>query len=756
MPKDGIKAFPLKKFALILASVLGFASVLPAQEAAPSGMPVEITADGANTFSAETGLATAEGNVVVRYGEDVIYADQVTFDNKNKEVSAKGNVRIFAQDAIYRGEFITYNLRDRRITSQGFRTVEDRILASGDDVQSPRAGEYLIHDGLVTTENRENPSYYLKANTVEIYPDDRVVLKNVIVYVGGIPCFWLPVVSQSLQKDQGTILFDVGSTSRLGVYTTLGYNWAINRQWEAGIYGSYYTRRGFGGGVNVDYNPSAVSSANFKTFNIDDQGTAIGVNPVTRPIQPPNNRYRYAYDHKLELSEDFFSTADLNLWSDRNVTEDFFPQEFEKEVQPDNFIDAMFYNPNFTATLLARAQVNNLFEVVERKPEFSLEFKRQKLFGLPISYEGESSIVNFERQFDKNEPTYATLQGIPLQTGYGAYRYDTFHQFLYPRQYFGWLSVTPKAGVRGTFYKYYDNNSPTVYGADENFGRGILNTGLESSFKLSRTWANVQNEQWGIDGIRHVAEPFINADYTVITNRAPSEFAGFDDRVPNTRAQPLTYPAFNSIDSIGNRAVFRPGIRNKIQTRRDGENVDLVDWVIYGDVNVEGDPNYGNKAPGLPGMSDALFPEIYNEISVNPLPWLSLDFYAANAVVSDGFTEVNTRLTWQVHPALDLQLGQRYLSNVDQFIDNLPDSNLLTTGAFWRLNESWQFEQLLDFEADDGTIQEQRYTVYRDLGAWSTSLTTALRNNKSVSDEFIVYLSFTLKAFPETSLKVSN
>jgi len=760
MGKDGIKAFPLKKLALLSACLLGSVCLAVAQDApqetASPGIPVEISSDGTNTFNAETGLAVAEKNVIVRYGEDVIYADQVTFDNRNKEVSAKGNVRIFSNNTIYRGEFITYNLNNHEITSQGFRTVEDRIFAAGDDVQSPQEGEYVIHGGIVTTEDRENPSYYLKANTVEIYPDDRVVMKNVFLYVGGIPCMWVPVLSKSLKKDQGTVLFDVGSTSRLGIFTTIGYNWSINRQWEAGLYGSYYSRRGFGGGINASYSPNALSTIDFTSFNISDNGTDIGVNPTTRPIPPPTNRYRYAYDQTLQLSDDFYSAADINVWSDRNVTQDFFPREYEKEIQPDNYIDAMYYNSNFTATLLARAQVNNLFEVAERKPEFIVEFKRQKLFNLPISYEGESSITNFELQFDKNEPTYALLNGQPVPTGYGAYRYDTFHQFLYPRQYFGWLSVTPRAGIRGTFYKYYDSNSPLATGSDENFGRGIFNAGLESSFKLSRTWGDVQNEALGIDGLRHVAEPSINLAWTQITNRAPSEFAGFDDRIPNTRAQPLNYPAFNSIDSIGNRTVIRPGIRNKIQTHRDGENADLVDWYLYADLNVDGDPNYGNKAPGLPGMSSAFLPEVYNEVAVKPVPWLNLNVYAANAVADSGFTEVNSELTWQVHPALDLSLGQRYLTNADRFLLDVQDSNLLTTGAFWRLNESWQFEQVLNFEADDGTLQEQRYTVYRDLGAWSTSLTTAFRDNKSVSDEFVVYLSITLKAFPQSTLKFSN
>ena len=45
----------------------------------------------------------------------------------------------------------------------------------------------------------------------------------------------------------------------------------------------------------------------------------------------------------------------------------------------------------------------------------------------------------------------ATLSGSLLQD-YDAFRADSFHQFLYPNTYFGWLSVVPRVGFRATYY----------------------------------------------------------------------------------------------------------------------------------------------------------------------------------------------------------------------------------------------------------------------------------------------------------------
>jgi len=45
---------------------------------------------------------------------------------------------------------------------------------------------------------------------------------------------------------------------------------------------------------------------------------------------------------------------------------------------------------------------------------------------------------------------------------YGTTRFDSFHQLTYPNTYFGWLSIVPRVGYRGTYYgKTWDLGSTT-------------------------------------------------------------------------------------------------------------------------------------------------------------------------------------------------------------------------------------------------------------------------------------------------------
>jgi LPS-assembly protein len=712
--------------ALILGSACFWTWTATAED-----QPIEITADGNNRF--EAGIAYASGNVIVRYKGDILYADEMAYDSKTKEVTARGNVRIYTGNALYRGDQIVYNFDNRRVVSQHFYIAGDRFLAKGSEVFSPANDVYVIKNGIVTTDNRDKPGYRVEAGTIEIYQDDRVVVKNAVIYAGPVPVMWIPYVAQSLDSNRSTYEVDIGSSSRWGAYILNTYNWQVNPRLATAVHFDYRDKRGFGGGIDFDYTSQAKpgSRSQFRSFYTHDTGNDIGVGSPDRPIEPENRRFRFSYKHSLELAPDFYSVADLNAFSDRHITEDYFEKEFRREREPDNVVDLMYYNQNFTSTLLTRKQINGLYEVAERLPEFNIEIKRQQIPGTPLTYEGESSVVNFRREFDRDS-------GL---VEYESVRYDTFHQLLYPRQYFNWLSVTPRAGIRATQYTH--SNNPADPNPNDELGRLLFHAGLEASFKVHRTWLDAQSKALGIDGIRHVAEPFINMAYQPKPNERPDKFRGYDNRVGSTRLQPINYPSLNSIDSLDELATIRHGFRNKIQTKRDGQNYDLIDWVTYGDLDLERNQH---------AIGNSLYSQLYNEIEFQPLPWLRFDLFSSAGLTRDSFDEVNSSLTWTVHPAVDLSIGQRYLDNSVFF----PDSNLLTLGSFYRLNENWQLSQNLAFEADDGTLQEHRYSIYRDLTSWNMSFTAAFRDHRDIRDEILFYFSLTLKAFPDQSLSFSQ
>ncbi len=100
--------------------------------------PLQITSDGANRY--EGGIYYAKDNVVVTYGGDLLMADEVHFNPKSKEATAKGNVRLYMTGQMYRGDLLTYNFRTKKMLSEKFRFLEGKMMVEGDSINTPGTG----------------------------------------------------------------------------------------------------------------------------------------------------------------------------------------------------------------------------------------------------------------------------------------------------------------------------------------------------------------------------------------------------------------------------------------------------------------------------------------------------------------------------------------------------------------------------------------------------------------------------------------
>ena len=154
--------------------------------------PLQITSDGANRY--EGGIYYAENNVTVTYGGDVLMADQVHFNPTTKEATAKGNVRLYMMDQIYRGDLLTYNFRTKKILSEKFRFLDGKMMIEGQSINTPEIGRYEIDDGDYSTDNREKTGWKTKASAVTLYPDDKTIVENSVGFFGDVPFFHFPIL----------------------------------------------------------------------------------------------------------------------------------------------------------------------------------------------------------------------------------------------------------------------------------------------------------------------------------------------------------------------------------------------------------------------------------------------------------------------------------------------------------------------------------------------------------------------------------
>jgi LPS-assembly protein len=732
----------MRTLVLLLALVLTSAGLMRGEIKTPQNVPIEITSTGETTY--ENGLATARDNVAIHIGNTDIYADWAQYNSITHDVELRGHVRIYRDSSLYLAESGIYNTDTKKIRALNARTESFPYFLGGQNVNSISDNGYLIRGGTFTTHDSAKPDFHLRAQKIRIYEGDRVIFQYVTAYVGKVPIFWWPYLYQSLDE---AFSFSVSPAylSSWGASLLTQVTFPITEDIQGRARLDYRSRRGvaFGFDSNIEYGKDKNSIARIKTYYLQDQNPLL--NETNTPREDvPTGRYRVSLQDQTYFTDDIYAIANLTKLSDPFVMQDFYQGEFRIDPVPDNVVAVTKSNPFFTITGIERFQANEFFTTTERSPEVVVDIKRHGLFGGPIFYEGETGFANLRLQ----NPHDSGFEN------YGSTRFDTFHQLTYPNTYFGWLSIVPRAGFRGTYYgRTWDLGStifvppsnplipdfilpppttanPVKYDGDA--FRTVFNSGAEASFKISRTWETVQSRALGLDGLLHVIQPFTNFSYVSEDGVNPTAVLQFDRFQPSTQLRTIDFPQFTSIDSIDNWTVWRVGVRNRLETRRDDQTITWFELDTFFDVNFE-NPYYRTD-----------YSNLFNNIRFNPLPWMSLSVNSQVPAFNQGFTEVNTYATVQPISNMQVSVGHRYLNSNPFF----QDSSLFVVGGYYRIDDNWGLGVQEQFEATTDTLEEQRYSVYRDLSAWVASFGGIIRDNKG-SREYGVLFTLTLKAFPK-------
>lgn len=735
-------ASAMRTLVLLLAALFASAGLVRGEIKTPENAPIEITSTGETTY--ENGLATAHDNVAIHIGNTDIYADYAQYNSTTHDVELRGHVRIYRDKSLYVTDNGVYNTETKKIRAISGRTESEPYFLGGQNVSSISENAYLIRDGTFTTHDSARPDFHLHARKIRIYEKDRVIMQYVTAYIGNVPVFWWPYLYQSLNE---AFSFTVSPAylSSWGPSLLTQVTFPITDNIHGRLRLDYFGRRGPAIGFDpvIDYGKDDNSQARLKTFYIQDQNPNLNKTDLPRQ-NVPTGRYRLSLEDRTNFSDDIYGIANITKLSDQFLMQDFYQGEFQIDPVPDNVVALTKANPLFTITGIARFQANEFFTTTERLPEVVLDIKRHALFGGPIFYEGESGFADLQLQFP---------EGAGFEN-YGTTRFDTFHQLTYPNTYFGWLSIVPRVGYRGTYYgKTWDLGSTTFVPPsnplvpdfilpppttanpvkfDGDTFRSVFNTGAEASFKISRTWENVQSSAVGLDGLMHVIQPFTNFSYVKEDGPNPTSILEFDRFEPSTQLRAIDFPQFTSIDSIDSWTVWRVGVRNRLETRRDDQTITWLELDTFLDVNFE---NPYNRTD---------YSNFFNNLRFTPLPWMSFTINSQVPAFAKGFTEVNTFASVQPVANLQLSFGHRYL-NDNPFFQN---SSLFVVGGYYRLNDNWGVGVQEQYEATTRILEEQRYSIYRDLSSWVASFGGVIRDNSGVN-EYGVLFTITLKAFPK-------
>jgi lipopolysaccharide assembly outer membrane protein LptD (OstA) len=687
--------------------------------------------------------ATGTNGVCVKYGETVLMADNASVNTKTGEAVADGNVRIEEGGLIWTGEHIRYNFKTHRMQSEEFRTGKPPVFAQGRQLQGDTTNKtYHARHALVTTDDVSDPAIYVRSSHIKIVPGKYIEMWNAVLFMDGVPTFYFPYYRRNLGEHVNNFNFLPGYRSAYGPFLLNTYTWYLNDAADGKIHLDYREKRGVGAGPDLNLHLGQWGEAEFKYYYLHDQKPTTSTNGTPWIDGIPENRQRIYFGYQATnltvVATNLNVKALVNYQSDPLVLHDFFEGDYRNNPQPYSFTEVNKYWNNWSLDAETTPQVNDFFNQVERLPDVRLTGYRQQVLNTPLFYESESS-AGYYRMF------FADTNGLPPRSSplnYSASRADTYHQVLLPWTFFNWLNVTPRVGGRFT---YYSTESGPGAMNDEAW-RKVFNTGVETSFKASQLWASATNSLLAIDGLRHIIEPSVTYAYVPSPSTPPSQLPQFDAALPSLQLLPVQFPDYNNIDSIDSENVIRFGLRNTLQTRRDGQLDNLLDWNVMLDWRLT--PGQDQANLDEPFSNQETFSDLYSDLTFKPRSWIVLDSQLRYAINGGNLNLAFDQLTFTPNERWSWGLGYWYLrSGFDGFTQA---NNFITSTFFYRLNDNWGLRTRHDFNAADGRLQEQDYSIYRDLRSWTCALTFRVIDNSTGPTDFTVAFTFSLKAAPKT------
>ncbi len=707
-------------------------------------------------------LAVAKGDVIISFGDTTIYCDYAQYDQQTRDVMVSGDVRIFRGGKIFAGDRAIYNLDSKKLSGSDFRASSGALMTHAHSFAAAGKDTYEIAGATLTPDDSPDPGFHIKSRKVRFFYNDHTEYEDVTVYVGKTPVFWVPYLYQPAKFDQ-SFSISPGSRSSWGPFILTRTLFPIGADTVGSARVDYMSKRGLAIGLDADRKPqNSESWSRLRSYYVNDATPPQSVQSMPTDA----SRYRVSLQDRTFLTDTVYTSINFNKLSDINYLEDFSPQELRIDPNPDTVLNVTKWDEDYTLSIQFRKQLNTEFEGSGKTPELALDLKRRPISQTGLFYEGESSVAQLTRKYHVDP--YNPL-GYDYTT-FSTLRADTFHQLTYPKTIGGVLALVPRVGVRATHYGNtaqdpFINGQPSDDGGS-GVNRIVTNLGLEGSIKFSKNFDSVESRKWGLDGLKHIVQPFANLSM-VSSTQDSSKILPIDSLNLATTLPPVDFPQFNAIDSITDWKILRLGMRHRLLTRRDNQTFSWMELDTFFDSRIEKPliPTFGSLDPGS-------FSNLFNRLRWTPLPWMTVNLSSQLPVFDEGFSELNIDSTFQPTRDFTFSVGNRSISGTSAGPSTFAtaadsaanrtvapgiqfqSSDLLYGSARLRINDDWAINFQETFEARTGQALYQRYGIDRSLRSWIASLNFLVFERNSRNDISVLF-TLTLKDLPKIRLPLT-
>ncbi len=237
----------------------------------------------------EKGHWAWRGTVDLRVGDMRIQADKAdVFEEPQpdgtvkRRLVAEGNVVFIRGEERLSGDRAEMDDSGRGFFENAVGYVEPGVFIEGRRVERVDDKTYRVQGGKFTSCAQPNPRWGFTASSARIQVDDKLIAKNALLKVKGVPLFYSPYLYYPIRRDgrsTGFLFPHFGYSSTRGFEVGTAFFWAMARSADQTFYADSYSKIGYGFGHEIRYALESPSRGTFRTYLF----RALEKNLVTDP-----------------------------------------------------------------------------------------------------------------------------------------------------------------------------------------------------------------------------------------------------------------------------------------------------------------------------------------------------------------------------------------------------------------------------------------------------------------------------------------
>ncbi|MEY3171085.1 MAG: LPS-assembly protein LptD [Pseudomonadota bacterium] len=275
----------------------------------------------------------ARGNAILKKGNKTIKAELIEYDEISEKLITQGNTSIELENISLTGSTLNYKLTDytgqmddvsfnlksqkkeQTVIKRGYEITKHNYNYRGDAKTIFFDGENKkrLQSSRITTCEANSDDWYIKSKNIEIdTKKDQVKASNAFVEFKGVPIFYMPSTSFSLNKNRqsGFLSSTLGTTTRSGFDLRIPYYFNISPNMDATLSARYLGKRG----------PMAEGQFRYLTENYSGVNELQYMNHDEASGQ--DNRYFLKLTHQHQFGRGWSGSYDLQKVSDNNYFSD--------------------------------------------------------------------------------------------------------------------------------------------------------------------------------------------------------------------------------------------------------------------------------------------------------------------------------------------------------------------------------------------------------------------------------------------------